>query len=68
MKISEIDTTKTSGWSTTLALKVLNCSQVQRIDSMLDELGPFGELRLIKRKGQLRFIEKVESFDLYEDI
>jgi hypothetical protein len=67
MKVSKIDATRTPRGSTTLALKVLNCSQIQRIDRMLDEMGPFGELRLIKRKGQLRFIEKVESFDLYEE-
>jgi hypothetical protein len=49
-----------------LSLKVLNCCQVQRIDDMLSEMGAFGELRLIKKKGQVRFIEKVESFDLLD--
>lgn len=46
-----------------LMLKVLSLGQIQKIDEMLDELGPFGELRLIKKKGHLRFVEKVESFD-----
>jgi len=50
-----------------LSLKVLNCVQVQRIDDLLNEIGPFGELRLIKKKGRLRFIEKVESFDVLEE-
>ena len=50
-----------------LSLKVLDCGQVQRIDNMLDDMGPFGELRLIKKKGRVRFIEKVESFDLAQD-
>ena len=50
-----------------LVLKVLSCAQVVKIDEMLDELGPFGELRLIKKKGHLRFVEKVESFDFVED-
>jgi hypothetical protein len=49
-----------------LSLKVLNCCQVQQIDDMLSEMGAFGELRLIKKKGRVRFIEKVESFDLLE--
>ena len=40
-----------------LSLKVLSCCQVQQIDDMLDEMGAFGELRLIKKKGQIRFIE-----------
>lgn len=50
-----------------LSLKVLNCVQVQRIDDLLNEIGPFGELRLIKKKGRLRFIETVESFDVLEE-
>ena len=53
--------------TTDLSLKVLNSGQIQRIDSMLDEMGPFGELRLIKKKGRVRFIEKVESFDLAQE-
>jgi hypothetical protein len=49
-----------------ISLKVLSHSQIQRIDDMLSEMGPFGELRLIKKKGSLRFIERVESFDFSE--
>ena len=52
---------------TDLSLKVLNSGQIQRIDNMLDEMGPFGELRLIKKKGRVRFIERVESFDLAQE-
>lgn len=66
MKVQRTKMTETVGLST-LVLKVLSCSQIQRIDDMLSELGPFGELRLIKKKGRLRFIEKVESFDLFEE-
>ncbi len=51
----------------TLSLKVLSCDQVKRIDDLLSELGPFGELRLIVKKGRVRFIEKVESFDLADE-
>ena len=50
-----------------LALKVLSISQIQQIDNLLSELGPFGEVRLIKRKGRLRFVEKVESLDFSEE-
>ena len=50
-----------------LMLKALSLAQILRIDEMLDELGPFGELRLIKKKGHLRFVEKVESFDFVDD-
>jgi hypothetical protein len=52
--------------SSALSLKVLSRCQVQQIDDMLSEMGAFGELRLIKKKGQVRFIEKVESFDLLD--
>jgi len=42
-------------------LKVLTPGQIQRIDDALAGLGPFAEVRLIKNKGKLRFIQKVES-------
>lgn len=42
-------------------LKVLTPWQVQKIDEALAGLGPFAEVRLIKNKGKLRFIQKVES-------
>jgi hypothetical protein len=42
-------------------LKVLTTWQIQKIDDALAGLGPFGEIRLIKNKGKLRFIQKVES-------
>ena len=49
------------------SLRVLNCLQVRRIDQLLSELGPFGELRLIVKNGTLRFIQKLESFDFTEE-
>jgi hypothetical protein len=42
-------------------LKILTSWQIQKIDDALARLGPFAEVRLIKNKGKLRFIEKVES-------
>ena len=42
-------------------LRVLTPGQIQKIDDALAGLGPFGEIRLIKNKGKLRFIQKVES-------
>lgn len=46
-----------------LTLHSLTPRQVQMIDEALREVGPFGEVRLIKVKGRLRFIEKLESLD-----
>ena len=42
-------------------LKVLTGLQIEQIDGMLAELGPFAQVRLIKEKGKLRFIQKLES-------
>ena len=47
-------------------LKVLTPWQVQKIDEVLARLGPFAEVRLIKNKGKLRFIQKVESEGILE--
>ena len=45
-----------------LKLKFLSPSQVKRIDDMLARLGEYGELHLIIQRGELRFINKVESY------
>jgi len=42
-------------------LKVLTPRQIQKIDHALAGLGPFVEVRLVKNRGKLRFIQKVES-------
>ena len=44
-----------------LHLKMLNLEQVKMIDEALSEIGPFGEIRLIKAKGKLRFIQTLDS-------
>ncbi len=47
--------------STSRPLKMLTERQIRQIDEALAALGPFAEVRLIKEKGRLRFIKKVES-------
>jgi hypothetical protein len=42
-------------------LKVLTSRQIQKIDDALAALGPFAEVRLVKNRGKLCFIQKVES-------
>ena len=42
-------------------LSVLKLEHIRQIDDALAELGPFGEVRIIKQRGKLRFIQKVES-------
>jgi len=46
-----------------LMLHSLTPAQVQLIDRALMDIGPFGEVRLVKVKGRLRFIQRVESED-----
>ena len=45
-------------------LRMLTPKQVLKVDQALASIGPFGEVRLIKVKGRLRFIQKLESHDL----
>jgi hypothetical protein len=46
----------------TLKLKKLTVDQVKHIDEVLASLGDYGELHLIIQNGELRYINKVESF------
>ncbi len=45
-------------------LTVLTPEQVLEVDRALAAIGPFGEVRLIKVKGRVRFIQRLESRDL----
>ncbi len=45
-------------------LHSLSMHQVYTIDEALMAVGPFGEVRLIKNRGKLRFIQTVRSEDL----
>jgi hypothetical protein len=48
-------------------LGVLNSEHIRQIDDALAELGPFGEVRIIKQRGNLRFIQKMESVAIMEE-
>ncbi len=43
-------------------LEFLTVEQIQRIDQLLACIGEYGEIHLIVQRGELRFINKVESF------
>ena len=49
-----------------LKLKFLNPAQVKRIDDLLAQLGEYGELHLIIQHGELRYINKVESYKAWK--
>jgi hypothetical protein len=48
-------------------LGVLKSEHIRQIDDALAELGPFGEVRIIKQRGNLRFIQKMESAAIMEE-
>jgi hypothetical protein len=43
-------------------LRKLSAAQVKRIDEVLGSLGDYGEVHLIVQRGELRYINRVESF------
>ncbi|MBI5953344.1 MAG: DUF2292 domain-containing protein [Chloroflexi bacterium] len=45
-----------------LHLLKLTIEQVRRIDEMLDDVGEYGEVHIIVQRGELRYINKVESY------
>lgn len=49
-----------------LELRLLSAEQVQRIDKLLAEVGEYGEVRLIVQKGELRYINKMESYKVWK--
>jgi hypothetical protein len=50
-----------------LKLKKLNLDQIRRIDAVLASLGEYGEVHLVIKHGELRYINKVESFNAWRD-
>ena len=45
-------------------LTALTPEQVVFVDRALAEIGAFGEIRILKKNGRVRFIETLESRDL----
>ena len=53
-----------SGVADTISAKGMNRRDfIAMIDETLNELGEFGEVRLIVQKGRLRFVITQQSFD-----
>ena len=50
-----------------LKLYKLTLEHIRRIDEMLDEVGEYGEVHIIVQKGELRYINKIQSYSLRED-
>jgi hypothetical protein len=50
-----------------LRLEFLTPEQVVRIDKVLATVGEYGEVHLIIQKGELRYINRVESYKAWND-
>ena len=50
-----------------IKLKFLTRDQVARIDELLASVGDYGEIHLIVQRGQLRYINRVESYKAWSD-
>ena len=50
-----------------LQLKRLNEQQIRQIDMALESVGEYGEVHLIVRHGQLKYINRVESHRAWDD-
>ncbi len=61
------DSNRKKNVSSMLELKKLNLDQIRRIDALLASLGDYGEIHLIVQHGELRYINKVESYRAWKD-
>ena len=50
-----------------LRLRFLKPAQVKLIDDLLSQLDEYGEVRLVVQHGELRYINKVESFKAWKN-
>lgn len=61
------DTSQTGSLSQGLKLKKLTLEQIKHIDEMLASLGEYGEVHLVVQHGELRYINKIESFKAWKN-
>ncbi len=50
-----------------LKLKRLDLDQVRHIDDLLASIGDYGEVHLIVQHGELRYINRVESYKAWRN-
>ncbi len=50
-----------------LNLKKLTAEQIQQIDDFIASLGEYGEIHLVIQRGQLKYINKMESHKAWKD-
>ena len=47
-------------------LRFLSAAQISKIDDVLVEVSPFGEVRLRVKRGKLSFVAQTKSFDAFK--
>ncbi len=50
-----------------LKLKKLTADQIQQIDDFIASVGDYGEVHLVIQRGQLKYINKMESHKAWND-
>lgn len=50
-----------------LRLKKLTMEQVEQIDKFLASVGEYGEVHLIVQRGELKYVNKMESHKAWKD-
>ncbi len=48
-------------------LKCLTLQNILQIEESLQKVGPFGQVRLVKKDGELKFIQRLESISFGND-
>jgi hypothetical protein len=61
------DPSQTRSFFKALNLKKLTLEQVQQLDKLLSSLGEYGEVHLVVQHGELRYINRVESYKAWKD-
>jgi hypothetical protein len=60
--MKDTKTSKKARLANGVDLAVLTSEQVKCIDEMLEDVGEYGEIHIIVQRGELRYINKVESY------
>jgi hypothetical protein len=61
-RMKDTESSKKMTLPSNLLFLKLTLEHILRIDEMLDEVGEYGEVHIIVQKGELRYINKVESY------
>ena len=62
-----LDPTQARSFFKVLNLKKLTLDQVQQLDRVLASLGDYGEVHLVVQHGEVRYINKVESYKAWKN-